>query len=273
MSTIAVKNVQLASGLRLPYAESGYPGGAPVVFVHGVAESWRAFEPMLGLLPFSLRGYAPTQRGHSDADKPAAGYRPEDYAADLVGLLDALDIRRAVLVGSGTGGITARIVAGGHPDRVAGLVLIGSPATLAEDTPRQAEWARLARELRDPVRLPDAETLLAGAVHGPVAEGLLEVLAQEALRTPARVWRETLRGLLEDDLLATLAGILVPTVAVWGDRDALVPRADQQLITDTIHGARLTVYEGAGHAVHWEQPGRLTEELTRFAASVAVSRA
>lgn len=272
MSTIAVKSVRLASGLRLPYAESGYPGGTPVVLVHGVAESWRAFEPVLGLLPFSLHGYAPTQRGHCDADKPASGYRPEDYAADLVGLLDALDIPRAVLVGTGTGGVAARIVAGGHPHRVAGLVLVGSPATLAEDGPRRDGLVRLGREVRDPVRLADAEALLAGTVHGPVPDGLLEVMAEDAMGTPARVWRETVRGLLEEDLRATLAGILVPTLAVWGDRDGLVSRADQRQITEIVHGAKLTVYENTGHAVHWEQPSRLTEELAAFAATVTAGR-
>jgi pimeloyl-ACP methyl ester carboxylesterase len=272
MSTIAVKSVRLASGLRLPYAESGYPGGTPVVFVHGIAESWRSFEPVLGLLPFSLHGFAPTQRGHSDADRPPAGYRPEDYAADLVGVLDALDIPRAVLVGAGTGAVAARIVAGGHPDRVAGLVMIGAPVAVGEGGPWLEGPLRPAREAGERLGRPDAEALLAGTVHGPVADGLLDVLAQEALRTPARVWRETARGLLEEDLRATLAGILVPTLAIWGAHDGRVGRADQQVITDIIHGSRSVVYEDAGHAVHWEQPERLTEELVRFAATVAADR-
>jgi pimeloyl-ACP methyl ester carboxylesterase len=271
MSTIAVKSVRLANGVRLPYAESGYPGGTPVVFVHAVAESWRAFEPVLGLLPFSLHGFAPTQRGHGEADRPDAGYRPEDYAGDLVEFLDAVGIERAVLVGGGSGGVAARIVAGGHPDRVAGLMLAGTPATLAGQ-PAFAELVCTVEALRDPLRPADVALMLDGAVHGPVAEGLLEMMAEEALYAPARVWQESLRALLEEDLRATLAGILVPTLAVWGDQDRWVSRADQQLITDTIHGSRLAVYEDTGHAVHWEQPARLTEDLTRFAATVAAGR-
>ena len=271
MSTIAVKSVRLANGIRLPYAESGYPGGTPVVFVHAVAESWRAFEPVLALLPFSLHGYAPTQRGHGTADKPVTGYRPEEYAADLVAFLDALEIERAVLVGGGHGGITARIVAGGHPDRVAGLMMIGTPVTLT-GAPRTDRLVRAVDALRDPLTPADGARLLDGVVHGPVPEGLLETMAAEALQAPARVWQQSMHGLLTGDLRATLAGILVPTLAVWGDQDLWVARAEQQQIIDAIHGARLAVFENAGHAVHWEQPARTTEELTRFAAAVSATR-
>lgn len=268
MSTIAVRSVQLAGGLRLPYAESGYPGGVPVVFVHGVGESWRAFEQVLGLLPFSLHGYAPSQRGHGEADQPDEGYLPEDYAADLVAFMDALGLERAVLAGAGSGGITARTVAGGHPHRIAGLVLIGTPAGVS-GTP-YGEWlARAAAGRQDPPSDAGTGQLLADAVHGTVAAELLEIQAEEARRVPARVWRQSAQGLLEADLSATLGGILVPTLAVWGERDARVDRAEQQRITGAIHGSRLSVHQGSGHAVHWERPDDLTRELAGFAAAVA----
>ncbi|WP_157996902.1 MULTISPECIES: alpha/beta fold hydrolase [Streptomyces] len=263
MSTIAVKSVTLDNGLQLPYAESGYPNGTPVVFVHGAGESWRSFEPVLGLLPTSLHGYAPTQRGHGDADKPAAGYRPEDYATDLVGFLDALGVERAVLVGAGTGGIAARIVAGGHPHRVAGLVLLGTPTELA-DKSWASELRGATERLGEPGGPDPAELLPADSGTADLAR-FSAVMADEARRTPPHVWRQTVDGLLRADLPATLGGILVPTLVVWGDRDDRVPRADQQRITDTVPGARLSVYEGAGHAVHWERPGPVTGELAEFA--------
>jgi pimeloyl-ACP methyl ester carboxylesterase len=91
-------------------------------------------------------------------------------------------------------------------------------------------------------------------------------MIDENLKVPAYVWQETLRGLLDTDLRATLAGILVPTVVIWGDQDDLLPRGDQQTILDAIHGSRLIAYEGVGHDVHWEQPDRVVADLAAFAA-------
>lgn len=150
MTVISLKSAQVREGLTLPYGEAGYPSGTPVVFVHGLADSWWSFEPLLRRLPASLHGYAPTQRGHGDADRPPDGYAPEDFASDLVDFLDAVDIRRALLVGSSSGGVPARMVAGSHPDRIAGLVLIGVPGTL-EDKPTVMAMRETVQGLSDPV--------------------------------------------------------------------------------------------------------------------------
>ncbi|MFJ2264087.1 alpha/beta fold hydrolase [Streptomyces sp. NPDC087844] len=271
MSTIAVKAARLRSGLVLPYAEAGYPEGVPVVFVHGLADSWWTFEPLLRQLPAALHGYAPTQRGHGDAERPPDGYGPEDFAGDLVEFLDAVGIRRAVLVGASSGGVAARLVAGSHPDRVAGLVLAGVPATLA-DKPAAVALGKKAKDLADPVPRAFVEELLAGLTARPPGRGLLATIAGENLKVPARVWRETLRGLLETDLAATMKGILVPTLVLWGDADGILPRSDQQHMLDTLYDARLVVYEGAGHALYWEEPERLVQDVAAFAAEVLPGR-
>ncbi|NUK32875.1 alpha/beta hydrolase [Streptomyces lunaelactis] len=268
MTTISLKTAPLREGLTLPYAEAGYPGGTPVVFVHAIADSWWTFEHLLRRLPVSLHGYAPTQRGHGDADRPPDGYRPEDFAADLVAFLDTVGLERALLVGTSSGGVPARIVAGSHPDRISGLVLIGVPATLA-DKPAMTRIWKTVQGLSDPVPREFVEDLMTGMVARPVARGLIETMIDESLKVPAHVWRETLRGLLEADLPATLAGILVPTLVIWGDQDDFLPRSDQQAILDAIHGARLVTYEGAGHVVHWEQPERVIADLVDFAAHTA----
>jgi pimeloyl-ACP methyl ester carboxylesterase len=271
VSTIAVKSAQLRSGLLLPYAEAGYPDGLPVVFVHGLADSWWTFEPLLRQLPAAVRGYAPTQRGHGDAERPPDGYGPEDFAGDLVEFLDAAGIGRAVLVGASSGGVAARMVAGSHPDRVAGLVLVGVPATLDDKPGIAALWEKV-QALEDPVPRAFAEDLLGGLATRPPARGLLATMAEENLKVPARVWQETMRGLLEADLAATLRGILVPTLVLWGDADSVLPRADQQRILDAIHGSALVVYEGAGHLLYLEEPERIVQDVVGFAARVLPAR-
>ncbi|MGQ4385563.1 alpha/beta fold hydrolase [Streptomyces sp. SAS_270] len=265
MTAISLKSALVREGLTLPYAEAGDPEGTPVVFVHGLADSWWSFEPLLRRLPASLHGYAPTQRGHGDADRPAGGYTPDDFAADLVAFLDAVGIQRTILVGSSSGGVSARIVAGSHPDRISGLVLVGVPATLA-DKPAVTAVRESVEGLSDPVPREFVEEFLAGMVDRPIARGFVETLVEEGLKLPAYVWQETVRGLLEAELRATLAGILVPTLVIWGAQDGFLPRDDQQTILDAVHGARLLTYEGVGHVVHWEQPERVLADIAAFAA-------
>ncbi|MEV6106090.1 alpha/beta hydrolase [Streptomyces sp. NPDC051940] len=263
MSTITEHRAVLPGGLTLPYAETGQPGGTPVVLVHGYADSWWTFEPVLRHLPASVHAYAPTQRGHGDADKPQGGYLPEDFADDLAAFLDAAGIERAVLVGGSSGGIAARILAGRAPHRVAGLVLLGVPAALAGKPGVLEIWDRV-NKLDDPVDPAFAEEFNRGLTAEPVPPGFLRTVTEESLKAPARVWRETMRGLLDTDLRATLYGILVPTLVIWGDRDRIVPRSDQQTIVDAIFGAELLVYEGVGHVPYWERPEWVARDLTEF---------
>ncbi|WP_406862183.1 alpha/beta hydrolase [Streptomyces sp. HUAS MG47] len=273
MAAVAVRSADLGDGRpTLPYAEAGGPEGAPVVLVHGYADSWWTFEPMLRRMPSALHAYAPTQRGHGDADKPEDGYAPEDFADDLVAFLDAVGLERAVLVGGSSGGVQARIVAGRRPDRVAGLVLLGTPAELADKPEVREVWETRVRPLEDgdPVDRAFVEEFARGLTAAPVGRGFLETVVDENLKAPPRVWRETLRGLLETDLRATLTGILVPTLVVWGDQDPLLTRTDQQTILDTIPDSRLEVYEGVGHTLYWEAPDRVLRDVAAFAAGVTL---
>lgn len=79
------------------------------------------------------------------------------------------------------------------------------------------------------------------------------------------VWRAALQGLI-DDRPEPPGTILVPTLLCWGERDAFVPRADQDDLLARIPGAELRIYEGGGHALHWERPERFAADLVEFAA-------
>jgi pimeloyl-ACP methyl ester carboxylesterase len=83
------------------------------------------------------------------------------------------------------------------------------------------------------------------------------------------VWRAAFDGFFEDDFAAELGRIAAPTLVLWGDRDGLAPRADQDALVAGIAGARLVVYEGTGHALHWEEPERFATELTAFVEDLA----
>jgi pimeloyl-ACP methyl ester carboxylesterase len=66
------------------------------------------------------------------------------------------------------------------------------------------------------------------------------------------------------DFSGEVGKIKASTLIVWGDRDAYFPRSDQEALASAIAGSQLTVYEGAGHALHWEEPAHFAADLVSF---------
>jgi non-heme chloroperoxidase len=261
---LAVKSIELPNRVKLPYVEQGDPSGVPLLLVHGYAGSWRDFEPMLRHLPESIRAFALTQRGHGDASRPRAGYRTDDFAADLAAFMDALHLEAAVIAGGSSGGFVARRIAMDHPQRTLGLVFLGSPATLRGNPAVQEMWDSTISKLTDPVDPGFVREFLESTIDRPVPQAFLESMVQKSLKVPARVWRATLEGLLEDDSFRELDKIKAPTLVVWGDQDVFLPRSDQEALAAAITGSRLLVYPGAGHTFYWEEPDRIASDLVTF---------
>lgn len=97
-----------------------------------------------------------------------------------------------------------------------------------------------------------------------VPQAFLDTIVQENLKVSARVWKATFEGLLEDDTFSELNKINAPTLIVWGDRDTVLPRVDQDALKTAITGSRLVVYPGAGHALYWEEPDRVAADIAAF---------
>lgn len=266
--TLVDRTIGLSSGPSLSYVEHGERTGTPVLFLHGYSDSWRSFESVLPLLPPTIRALAPSQRGHGDSSRPASGYGPGDLARDVEAFLDALGIDAAIVVGHSMGSHVAQRVAIAHPGRVRGLVLVGSYASLREN-PSVAELGPAITSLEDPVDREFIRGFQESTVAKPVAPGLIETAVEESAKLPAAVWRALLEGMLESDTTAELGRIGAPTLLLWGDRDAIFGRADQDALFAGIRGARLLVYAGNGHSPHWEDPVRFAADVTAFVRTVA----
>jgi pimeloyl-ACP methyl ester carboxylesterase len=258
------RTVTLPNGVRLPYVEHGSPTGLPIVFLHGVTDSWRSFEPVLPELPDLVRAFALTLRGHGDADRPETGYRPEDLASDVAEFMTAVGVRQAIVVGHSMGSSVAQRFAIDHPDRILGLVLVGA-RTRWNTHPGVLELGEyVCSSLTDPVDpafVADfQQSTLAQSVPGPY----FDAVVQESLKLPARVWKAAfVECILQADHSSRLAEIDVPTLILCGAHDEFAGD-DQDNLAAAIRGSRLEVYPQAGHALHWEEPRRFAVDLMRF---------
>jgi non-heme chloroperoxidase len=255
--------VSLPTAVRLRYVEQGDEAGAPVIFLHGYTDSSYSFSRVLPLLGEERRAFALDQRGHGDSERPRRGYALRDFAADVVAFMDELELERATLVGHCMGSLVAQRVALDAPERVDKLVLASS-MTSARSIVGAAELLAAVEALGETVPAEFAREFQEGTVYGPLPEGFMGGVVKESLKVPARVWRAALAGLLEDDHTARLGRIRTPSLLVWGDRDALLTRAEQDALVAALPGSRLLVYRETGHSPHWERPERFVRDLEAF---------
>jgi non-heme chloroperoxidase len=255
--------IKLPSGVSLHYAVQGRPDGEPVVLLHGVGDSWRSFDLILPHIPDRYRVYAVSQRGHGWSDAPASGYSQADLAADATAFLEALDLRNVTIVGHSMGSFVAQAVAARDAGRLKSLVLVGSGPGGAKRV--EAEVRGAFEAMRQNPRF--ARDFQASMSHQPVPAAFLEMMIEACAGVPAHAWAQLGAVTHSADTEAGLAAIKVPTLLVWGDRDALLNREDQDVLLKKIKGSRLLVYPETGHVPHWEHPERFAKDLLAFLAS------
>jgi len=265
-----VQWARLDTGPELPYVVQGDATGTPVVLLHGYAESWRSFELVLRQLPRELRAFAVSQRGHGGPRTHAGDYSLRAMADDVPAFMDALGLDAAVVAGASMGGYVAQRLAADHPERVAGLVLIGSPRTL-QAIPAVAAFAERLDGQPDPVDRGFVREFVASTLGArPLPAAFLEAMRNDAQAVPKHVWQLTLDALTEAAPPTDAASIATPAMVLWGERDEYVSRDDAERLAGAIVGSTLVVYEGCGHALAWEQPGRVATDIAGFVERLRV---
>jgi pimeloyl-ACP methyl ester carboxylesterase len=193
--------VRLPGGPTLSYREWGRPDGAVVLMLHGLRDSsatWRHVAPVLGE---RFRVIAPDARGHGDSDW-TRDYSFEAMCDDVVGLLDALGILAAIVVGHSMGAVTAYLLAATDPGRIRLLVLEEMPPPMPAKPPREmprqpapdgsydwhaviavCRWANNPdRRWLDMAKAIPATTLVIGGAHSHLDQQRLAELAHRIPR-------------------------------------------------------------------------------------------
>jgi pimeloyl-ACP methyl ester carboxylesterase len=257
---------RLSNGLRLAYVEQGERDGVAVLMLHGYSDSHRSYDLIRPLLPRAWRVIALTMRGHGRSDKPETGYAIGDFAADIPAFLDALGVERAIIVGHSLGAAVALETAANHPERVAGVALLGAFAGFREK-PDIAALVAAVSGFTDPVDAGFIRDFQQGTVSTPNLR-FIDIAVSESQRCPAHAWRAIGAALLAADPLAAAARCEAPAALIWGDKDNFVPRADQLALRDALASSRFFTLAGAGHAPHWERTADTAQLLIAFVAEL-----
>lgn len=261
-----------AAGVRLHVRDTGPRGAPAVLLLHGFGDSlhtWDAWARDLEsdhrVIRLDLPGFGLT------GPDPTGDYTDERSLLVIRSLLDALKVRKVVLVGNSMGGRIAWTFAAAHPDRVERLVLISpdgfaSPGfaygkkspppllmrVLPYTLPEPLLRANLEGAYGDPSRLKPAtlrrtrDMLLAPGVR----PAILARMGQLVLKDPRPI----------------LARVRTPTLLIWGEKDGFIPIANAQDFLAALPNARLATLEGLGHVPQEETPAESLKPLRLFLA-------
>jgi pimeloyl-ACP methyl ester carboxylesterase len=257
-------SIRVATGPRLHYAEFGKRDGRAVLLLHGWPDSWFSFSRVVALLPDDLRALTIDLRGSGDSDRPDSGYSIPEMADDAIAFLDALGIPRATLVGHSFGSFVARRAAIAHPERVAALALIGTGFSGANAVTRDLQSS--LRDLPDPIPVQFAREFQASTAFRPIPPDFFDRVVEESMKLPPRLWRLAIDRLIEYDDTKQLARIKAPTQLLWGEKDALFSRTEQDSFIAELPTASVTIYEATGHCPNWEQPERVAADIAALVA-------
>lgn len=270
-----VSYVTTKDGTRIAYKDWGK--GQPIVFAHGwplSADAWDA-----QLLYFSQNGYrviAHDRRSHGRSDQTFHGNDMDTYADDLAAVINALDLKDAVLVGHSTGGGEVAHYIGRHgTGRVTKAALIGAVPPLMLKTPANPDG--LPKEVFDGIRAGVANNRsqfyldLTTPFYGfnrpgaTVSEGLRQSFWLQGMAGGIKGQYDCIREFSEVDYTEDLKRIDVPTLILHGDDDQIVPIGTSAIAAAKIAPkAELKIYQGGAHGLAQVEAQRFNADLHAF---------
>jgi 3-oxoadipate enol-lactonase len=246
--------------------------GPPLLMIMGMSGTalhWG--EPFLSALRESFEVLTYDHRGVGSSSRLEGPITIAQLAEDAAGLLRALEIDSAHVLGISMGGMVAQELALAHPDRIRALTLgctycgaEGSSLAAADVLQRLTEAMMSGERLRA-IRVSwEVNVSAAMAQDEDAYARFLAIAEQRAVAVP--VVMAQMRACAEHDTNARLPELALPTLVIHGSADELLPVENGRLIASRIPGAQLEILDAVGHLFFWERP-ELSAELLRAHAS------
>ena len=240
--------------------------GTPLLLIHGLGYARWGWEPVADALSAHYETVLFDNRGIGGSDAPPGPYTVDDLTRDTIGVLDDAEIEQAHVLGTSLGGMVAQELALTAPERVAKLVLVCTTPGGPRAAPMPDATVRLIAEapaLEPLVALRRfVENALAPGAPAEIVERILEHRLATA-QSPA-AWLAQASAGATFDAFDRLPAITAPTLVLHGTADAVVDHRNAELLEAQIPDASVTLFDGCGHLLFWEQPARFVDVVRGF---------
>ncbi|HEU4976583.1 MAG TPA: alpha/beta fold hydrolase [Baekduia sp.] len=249
--------------------------GEPLLLIQGMSGTHRSWgDAFVAALEDELDVIAYDHRGIGRSTPEREPFSIADLAEDAAGVLDALELDSAHVLGISMGGMVAQELALRHPGRVRTLALgctyCGGPGSrLADESVVQRLAAGMLSgdtelAIRTGYEVNVSAAFAADAANYPPFHHMAT-----SLPAPVPVIMLQMQAIQAHDTSARLPSLDVPALVVHGDEDQMLPVDKGRLIASLIPGARLEILEGVGHMFWWEQPQRSAQLVREHALAPA----
>lgn len=248
------------SSIQLAYDRRGE--GTPLVLLHGYPLDHHLWDEVVPLLQNTFDVIVPDLRGFGESTLGDSSPNMEDYASDIAGLLDTLNIQRAAIVGHSMGGYVALAFARLYPDRVSGLGLVSSQV-LADPPDRKEGRYKSAADVSE----NGIGSVVESMAPKFTADPRLQAFARESmeLQQPA-AYIAALKAMAERlDSTSLLSSFQFPVVVVHGDADALIPIDRAREVKAALPQTHLIEIHRAGHMPMREAAQETAQALKQLA--------
>ncbi len=254
------------NGMDLHYLRTG-GNKPPVVLLHGLMLSGACWKPLARVLEKDYDVIMPDARGHGNSIASEHGYRYDNLAADVIGLIDALELANPVLLGHSMGGMTASVVASLNPKRLRGLIL-ADPTFLNPQRQREVCESDVAEQHRRVISRPKEE--LVAEMQGRSnrrSNEVIELFVQARFQTSMHAF--DILTPPNPDYKQLINTLKVPTLLIIGDVGAVVTPEMATELSILNHHLEVIQIEGAGHSVPYDQPDRFSVAVQTFLRSLS----
>jgi len=252
------------NGIELHYTRTGGKK-PPLILLHGLAANGSCWAPLARALEEDYDVIMPDARGHGKSTAAEKGYRYEELANDVTGLLKTLGVHSSVLIGHSMGGLTAAVVASRKPNLLRGLVL-ADPTFLDPEVQRQVfEGDSSDRHRQMLSRSLDELVADGGRRHPGRSSETVELIARARLQTSIHAF--DILTPPNPDYAELVRAIGVRTLLVIGDAGVVSPSLAMELQRVN---SKIQVEEipDAGHGIQYDQPDRFAAVVKRFLSSL-----
>ncbi|GET23770.1 alpha/beta fold hydrolase [Prolixibacter sp. NT017] len=252
------------NGIHIHYTRTG--GKKPsLILLHGLMTNGLCWTNLARAFENDYDVIMPDARGHGESSTPDFGYRYEDHANDVVGLIKALNLSPPVLLGHSMGGMTATVVASQDPKLLRGLIL-ADPTFLSPKVQREVRDSDVADRHRQVLNMPLEEVIAeARGRHPNRTSETLELFARARLQTSMAAF--DVLAPPNPDYTQLVKAIDVPSLLVFGDRGVVSPVVAEELQGQNSKIQIEQIYK-AGHTLHMDQPERFVSVVKSFLRSM-----
>ena len=254
------------NGIEMGYRDEG--NGLPLLLVHAFPLSGAMWQPQISALSERYRVIAPDLRGFGASTFGDGAETLDQYADDLLALLDHLHVEKVALGGLSMGGYIAFALLRRAADRVSALVLADTKAAADSDEARQTREQN-ARMVETQGLEPLADQMLPKLLAGSTPNAQREVVRGIITTNQPEGIAAALRAMAQrPDSTPQLSAISVPTLIMVGSEDTLTPPGEARKLHAAIKGSQLVEIPGAAHLSNIEAPDAFNAAVDAFLGAV-----